>query len=130
MKNLLFVLAMYCFSCTPQKKASEGMAPETNDTLHNPTLRAVPECVQDLITKFTAEKMQNPPRKIYAYTYKGQTVYYVPAICCDFYSDLYDGNCTLIGHPDGGITGRGDGKLPDFTKERSDEIVIWEDERK
>ena len=28
---------------------------------------------------------------------------------CDQFSDLLDANGNLIGHPDGGITGRGDG---------------------
>ena len=29
--------------------------------------------------------------------------------CRDQFSDLLDANGNLIGHPDGGITGRGDG---------------------
>ena len=29
--------------------------------------------------------------------------------CCDQFSDLLDSEGNLIGHPDGGITGRGDG---------------------
>jgi len=57
-------------------------------------------------------------------------VFYVPALCCDFYSDLYDMDCNLIGHPDGGYTGRGDGSFPDFTERRKDEKLIWADERK
>ncbi|RYY44292.1 MAG: hypothetical protein EOO06_18380 [Chitinophagaceae bacterium] len=82
-----------------------------------------------LIAEFQAAKVENPPRKIYSYTYKGNTVYYVPAICCDFYSDLYDTNCRLIGHPDGGFTGKGDGKMTDFADTRSNERLIWADQR-
>lgn len=34
-----------------------------------------------------------------------------------------------MGHPDGGITGRGDGKFPYFDKERTNEKLLWEDKR-
>ena len=90
----------------------------------------VPVCVKALIKKFTAEEKQNPPRSIYSYTYKGKTVYYVTPPCCDFFSDLYDSNCKLIGHPDGGITGKGDMQMVDFATAKSNEKLIWKDERK
>ena len=51
-------------------------------------------------------------------------------ICCDFYSDLYDNKCNLIAHPDGGFTGKGDGKIKDFRKEATNEKLVWEDSRK
>lgn len=89
----------------------------------------LPKCVQALIVKFLEEEKQNPPRKIIQYTYKNKTVYYVPPVCCDQYSDLYDGNCNLMGHPDGGITGRGDGKFTDFGKIATNEKVVWKDKR-
>ena len=89
----------------------------------------IPECVQKLIEQFRKEEKQNPPRQILSYQYNGNQVYYVTAPCCDFFSDLYDMNCVLIGHPDGGFTGKGDGKIPDFGKTRTDEKLIWKDER-
>ena len=36
----------------------------------------------------------------------------------------------VICHPDGGITGRGDGRCPDFFVERRNERVVWRDQRK
>ena len=89
----------------------------------------LPKCVQALIVKFLEEEKQNPPRKIIRYQYKNKTVYYVPPICCDQYSDLYDANCNLMGHPDGGITGKGDGKFSDFFKLATNENVVWKDKR-
>ncbi len=89
----------------------------------------LPKCVQALIVKFLEEGKQNPPRKIIRYQYKNKTVYYVPPICCDQYSDLYDANCNLMGHPDGGITGKGDGKFTDFSKMATNENVVWKDKR-
>ncbi len=114
MKHILPMLCMAAFSCSaPQKMATS----------------ALPVCVSQLIAKYQEAPKENPPRKIYSYTYKGQTVYYVTAACCDMYSDLYDTDCKLLGHPDGGITGKGDGTLPDFSTTRSNEMVVWEDKR-
>jgi hypothetical protein len=75
-------------------------------------------------------RKNNPPRKIYSYLYNGKTVYYVPPICCDFYSDVYDSACNIIGHPDGGFTGKGDMQMTDFNKTKTNEKLIWEDVRK
>ncbi|MBX2889037.1 MAG: hypothetical protein KF829_10365 [Ferruginibacter sp.] len=88
-----------------------------------------PACIREMITRFSGAPVTQPPRKIFLYDYKGKIVFYVPAICCDFFSDLYDMDCHLIGHPDGGITGRGDGSFPDFINERTKEVLIWEDSR-
>lgn len=88
------------------------------------------DCIKQKIKEFSAEKVQNPPRSIYSYTYNGKTVYYVSAVCCDQYSDLYDSNCKLLGHPDGGFTGRGDGKFKEFGKNATDRKLIWQDKRK
>lgn len=83
-----------------------------------------------MIEQIKKEEVQNPPKKIYSYLYKGKTVYYVTAQCCDFFSDLYDEDCKLIAHPDGGITGKGDGRARDFVDTRRDEKLVWEDSRK
>ena len=112
-------------SKSAQSKPSKGEAPVASDT-NGPN---VPSCIRVMIEKYEYEEKQTPPRKIYQYTYNGKRVYYVTAPCCDFFSDLYDSECALIGHPDGGITGRGDGSLPDFMKTRSNEKLIWEDKR-
>ncbi|MEP6677090.1 MAG: hypothetical protein ABJA78_18145 [Ferruginibacter sp.] len=89
----------------------------------------VPTAIQQLIKKFKSEEMTNPPRSVYSYLYDGKTVYYVPAPCCDFFSDLYDSKGKIIGHPDGGFTGRGDGSAPDFSGKRKNEKLIWKDSR-
>lgn len=89
----------------------------------------LPACLQKLVKGFMEEDVQNPPRKIYSYTYNGNLVYYVTPPCCDFFSDLYDAQCKIIAHPDGGITGRGDGRAKDFIETRSQEKLVWEDVR-
>jgi len=71
----------------------------------------------------------NPPASITQYEYKGQAVYYIPPRCCDITSTLYDADGNIVGHPDGGITGQGDGRVPDFFDERTNEKAIWVDSR-
>ena len=92
-------------------------------------LAPIPAAIQKLISRFKAEEVQNPPRSVYSYTYHSKTVYYVPAICCDFFSDLYDNKGLIIGHPDGGFTGKGDGKTADFSETRTNGKLIWKDNR-
>jgi len=47
--------------------------------------------------------------------YKGKEVNYKPAErCCDQMGEVRDTSGNIICHPDGGITGKGDGKCPDF----------------
>ncbi|MBK9731894.1 MAG: hypothetical protein IPO83_11520 [Chitinophagaceae bacterium] len=88
-----------------------------------------PKCVQKLIKQYKSKPKQDPPTTIYEYEYKGAKVYYVTAPCCDQMSTLYDSKCNVICQPDGGITGTGDGKCPDFNKEKTNEVLIWKDER-
>ncbi len=90
----------------------------------------IPDCIRQKINTLEKENVRNPPAKVYQYTYQNQTVYYIPSYCCDVFSELYDSNCTLICYPDGGITGRGDGRCTDFFDLRKDEKLIWKDLRK
>ena len=124
-------------SCCTAKKTAEGRDQNRDSSLvisnqanNNMPDANLPACILQLIMKFKEEEKQNPPRSIYRYTYYGKTVYFVPAVCCDFFSDLYDDHCTLLGHPDGGFTGQGDRKLPDFLQTRTNEKLIWKDDRK
>jgi len=89
----------------------------------------VPSCIKNKIDSFKNEPKENPPRSITQYTYKGNKVYYISAPCCDQFSEVVDSNCNLLGHPDGGFTGKGDGKLPGFKDEAKDEKLIWKDDR-
>ena len=129
MRQIILILCVVAASCCSTKKTSDPILVKEDIKIQNPMLVSVPVCINEMIEKFKKEAKQNPPRKIFHYTYKDKTVFYVTAPCCDFFTDLYDENCNLLGHPDGGITGKGDGKFPDFEKTRSNERVIWEDSR-
>lgn len=88
-----------------------------------------PDCVREVIADIAKEEPRNPPAKVYSYLYEGKRVFYVPAYCCDFPSKLYDENCNVLCAPDGGFSGSGDGKCPDFFDTRTAEKLVWEDPR-
>ncbi|MBD2769800.1 hypothetical protein IC235_18070 [Hymenobacter sp. BT664] len=81
------------------------------------------------IAAVLAERKRNPITRILCYTYGGQTVYYESAACCDQPSNVFDTKGRLVCQPDGGITGKGDGKCPDFDKKKTNEKLVWQDPR-
>ena len=89
----------------------------------------VPAWLNDFIYRQQNEPVANPPALITRYEYGGQTVYFLPQRCCDIFSNLYDADGNIIGHPDGGITGQGDGSVSDFFEARTNETVVWRDQR-
>ena len=86
--------------------------------------------VSSLIAKFKIEPVANPPHRIMSFRYRDQAVYYVPPSCCDQPSVLYDAKGEVLCAPDGGMTGRGDGRCADFYQQRSEESLVWSDPRK
>jgi hypothetical protein len=97
-----------------------GCAPPTPDW---------PPFVDQLITELQTSPTKNPPASIWRYKYKGLEVFYVPPYCCDVAGALYDSNGSVVCGPDGGLTGKGDGRCPDFFSERTEELRVWADER-
>lgn len=92
-------------------------------------LDGIPGWLIELISEFQSEPVTNPPRSVWQYEYKDQIVYYVPPICCDQYGILYDTQGNVICAPDGGISGGGDGRCPDFVVEAKNGKLIWQDQR-
>jgi Tol biopolymer transport system component len=88
-----------------------------------------PSWLDELIKKYQSEPVGNPPQSVWRYDYNGQMVYYIPPQCCDQYSALLDENGKFICAPDGGFTGKGDSRCPDFIENRTNEELIWEDSR-
>jgi len=109
---VLLALSLLLVNCNPAASVDED-----SDWLAN------------LIVQFQKWPVSNPPRSIWRYEFKGQIVYYVPEVCCDQLSILYDVNGNVICHPSGGYSGGGDGRCPDFFQERTDEMLIWKDSR-
>ena len=88
-----------------------------------------PAWLAKLIGEFEQQPVANPPLYVNEYRYRGQRVYYVPPRCCDVPSALYDSTGAELCSPDGGITGGGDGKCPDFFQARKEERRVWQDPR-
>jgi hypothetical protein len=85
----------------------------------------LPTCIKNKIDSFKLKEPHERPQRVVEYMYKGKKVYYVVMPCCDFFNEVYDDKCNYLGAPDGGFTGQGDGKLPDFLKEATKEKFIW-----
>ena len=111
----------------PKETATPGTVAATPIT--TPVPGENPAWLKALIRDLENEPVRSPPAYIAQYEYLGKVVYYMPGPCCDVYSDLYDADGNLMGHPDGGITGQGDGTVLGFTLYRKNEEIIWEDER-
>jgi hypothetical protein len=89
----------------------------------------IPAWLQTRIVQFQQAPVGNPPRSIWKASYQGRTVYYLPAQCCDQFSELYDDQGALLCAPDGGISGAGDGRCPDFLKAQPGLELLWKDGR-
>lgn len=91
--------------------------------------RALPAWLEARIEKFQREPVANPPRTVWRYRYRDATVFYFPPHCCDIPGELADAEGTRLCAPDGGITGRGDGKCADFFATRTEPQRVWADPR-
>lgn len=91
--------------------------------------KGTPKCIKNEIKKLEDLEPQNPRASVWLYKFKGENVYYIPSACCDIPSKLYDTKCNLICSPDGGITGNGDGNCTDFNSTKTEEKLIWKDNR-
>lgn len=109
----LFLVCIFAASCG----GKSPVAPETQEWL------------TALIRTLEQQPIANPPLSITRFEYKSEAVYFVPPRCCDVWSDLYRADGTMICHPNGGVTGGGDGRCPDFFEQRKNAQVIWQDPR-
>ena len=91
----------------------------------NETNVAMPICIKNKIDSFKLKEAHERPQRVTEYLYKGKKVYYVAMPCCDFFNEVYDNKCNFLGSPDGGFTGKGDGKIPDFFEEAKNEKLVW-----
>ena len=90
---------------------------------------ARPQWLQRRIQNILATRKRNPIIRISRYQFEGETVYYESAPCCDQQSTVYDVEGKVMCHPEGGITGKGDGKCSNFDKRKTNEQLVWQDPR-
>lgn len=85
----------------------------------------MPTCMKKKIDSFKLKEPHERPQRVLEYMYKGKKVYYVVMPCCDFFNEVYDDKCNYLGAPDGGFTGKGDGKIPDFAEAAKNKKLVW-----
>jgi hypothetical protein len=138
MIKLFFIPALIMLSCGSTKSNQSaaktdsvmvdqpvGMNQRDSAILPEAIDAAVPTCIKNKIDSFKVKEAHEKPQRVIEYVYKGKKVYYVVMPCCDFYNEVYDANCNFLGAPDGGFTGKGDGKIPDFFAEAKNEKLVW-----
>lgn len=136
--KLLFIPGLIILSCGSVKTNQPSVNTDTvkviipiekkiNDSSEKKTETTVtlPRCIKNKIDSFKFKAVHEQPGKVVEYMYKGKRVYYIEMPCCDFFNEVYDDKCNFLGSPDGGFTGKGDGKLPDFYKKVTGEKLIW-----
>lgn len=130
---LLLATGFFCnntpsLSKTPLQEAATKSDPRNDVRQDQAKADRIPKWLMKLIREFEVGRPEDRPERIIRYKYGNEFVYLLEAGCCDQFSRVYDTNGKLICST-GGITGRGDGKCPDFFSERKDEKLIWEAKR-
>lgn len=123
--RFLLIPGIMILSCGSTKT---NQSVNKTDSVVSPTAEGdntIPPCIKKKIDSFNLKPKHEQPQKVLEYVYKGKKVYYVEMPCCDFFNEVYDDKCNLLGAPDGGFTGKGDGKLPDFHEKATNEKLIW-----
>ena len=84
--------------------------------------KGTPKCIKKLIK----EREDHCLKEVYKYRYEGSDVYlFVPDGCPDLPSVVYSDKCGHVCNPDGGLSGNGDGRCPDFFSQITNEEFIW-----
>lgn len=105
---------------TPATPATPDVAKEQEEAW-----AGLPTCIKNKIDSFKLKETHERPQRVEEYLYNGKKVYYVVMPCCDFFNEVYDQNCKYLGAPEGGFSGKGDGKLPDFFEKATSKKLIW-----
>ena len=108
---------------------STNTVDEVPDRLVREDTLARPLWLRQRIQGILAVRKRNPIIRIVRYQYEGQPVYYESAPCCDQQSTLYTATGQVLCHPEGGLTGKGDGKCANFDKRKTNEMLVWQDPR-
>ncbi len=91
-----------------------------------PVVSVRPAWLVARIAEYGRVPVSNPARSIYRAAWEGATVYYVPPVCCDIPSEVYDERGVLLCYASGGFAG-GDGRCPGFSTDGM--TLLWQDPR-
>ena len=108
----IFLVALFIFSCSASRRGKSE--------------NELPACLDATIKSMIANPNEGSPLSVTRYKYKGQLVFYMVSPCCDKYNVVYDTQCNVVGYPDGGYMGKGDGKMTDFKDLATDGKMVWQ----
>ena len=119
-KSLLLMLTfgIFLFGC------AEGNVPISSSSHPPLETKNNPVWVEDLKNSYN-----HRPDMGARCTYNNQVVYYMISECCDKFNYLYSEDHQIICAPDGGFTGKGDGKCEDFSFGKNKCKVIWSERK-
>ena len=106
-----------------------GFVETTKVTVESGLEAGNPQWLADLIAEMEGLAPGSPQVSVTQYEYAEETVFFQTVPCCDMFSNLYDLQGNISGHPDGGIAGGGDGRVPNFFEVRTSGRLVWEDNR-
>ncbi len=113
MNKLIIIITVILFFVSCADKKIQGIS-------------GMPPCMVSKIEEMQKDAKANQPQSVTQYLYKGNAVFYISSGCCDQYNPVYSSDCEYLGAPDGGITGKGDGKIIDFFAAATNKKVVWE----
>ena len=113
---------------TPAPTSTNTVDPVPARDMREDTL-ARPQWLRNHIQRILATRKRNPIIRIIRYQYEGEAVYYESAPCCDQQSTVYNTKGQVLCHPEGGLTGKGDGECANFDKRKTNEQLVWQDPR-
>lgn len=93
--------------------------------------QAMPDWLRAKIEGFTAAPQGSAPDRVLSAQLEGRQYFYIPGACCDQFNGLYDESGQYLCAPDGGFSGRGDGKCSDASRQVMGEKMhpVWQDPR-
>lgn len=90
---------------------------------------SVPNCITEKINAILKKQKGSGPGFVNEYIYENKRVFHFAPYCCDAYGEVVDENCNFICAPDGGITGKGDGRCVYFFQTATFVKEVWKDTR-
>ena len=83
----------------------------------------IPAWLQQRLAEYERMDAAARPVAVRSWVDQGRTFYYIVAGCCDRFNEVYDQNGRYVCAPDGGYTGRGDGKCVGLNQRQSMQSV-------
>jgi len=92
--------------------------------------RSLPVWLQERVASYATSALGSVPDEVWQFEYRGKTVYYIPAPCCDQFDSLFAADGTYLCAPSGGYSGYGDQRCSDALLKPKEMTRVWQDYRR